>query len=58
MENKQFLTTVKLFFSNKIGGNEKKNSFNRGGLTLASEDNEVAEIFMSYFETKSSFPSE
>ena len=44
-DNKQFWKTVKRFFSNKVGGNEKIT------LIAVSEDNAIAETFKSYFET-------
>ena len=48
-DNKQFWKTVRHFFSNKFGDNERITLIQEG--KIVSEVKEVAEIFKSYFET-------
>lgn len=47
-DNKQFRKTVKPFFPSKIDSNERITLTEEG--EVASEDNEMAETFTSYFE--------
>ena len=48
-DKKQLWKTVKLFLSNKVGGNGKMTLIEED--KVASEENDVTETFKSYFET-------